>query len=217
MYGVTMEGNSVCAHVHGFAPYLYVQAPSNFEKSHLSEFKKALDLVLMKDIKNNRDNIQEAVLSVEIVQKQSIHFYSGEDKSSFIKITVVLPRLLAAVKRLLDREIIMQNMNFQDCRCYESNIDFDVRFMVDTKVVGCSWITLPAGTWRLREKGKRPEPESRCQLEVDVAFDKFVAHEPEGEWTKVAPLRILSILSAPAQRRVFPWRIAIPSLKLLTW
>src|SRR5690349_3491889 len=172
MYGVTMDGNSVCAHVHGFTPYLYVQSPSNFEKKHLSEFKKALDQVVLKDIKNNKDNIQEAVLSVEIIQKQSIHFYSGKDKVNFIKISVVLPRLLAAVKRLLDREIIMQDMNFQDCRCYESNIDFDIRFMVDTKVVGCGWITLPPGTWRMREKGKKPEPESRCQLEVDVAYDK---------------------------------------------
>lgn len=186
-----MNGNSVCAHVHGFAPFLYVQAPTNFEKCHLSEFKSALDQIVMKDMKNNRESIQEAVLRVELIKKQSIHFYVGDDLVNFIKITVVLPRLIAAVKRLLDREIIMPSMNFQDCRCFESNIDFDIRFMVETKVVGCSWITLPSGTWRLREKDKKPEPESRCQLEVDVAYDKFIAHEPEGEWAKVAPFRIL--------------------------
>lgn len=191
MYGVTMEGNSVCAHVHGFAPFLYVQAPENFEKRHLSEFKSSLDQAVMKDMKSNRENIQEAILRVEMVQKQSIHFYVGEDNINFIKITVVLQRIIAAVKRLLDREIIMQSMNFQDCRCFESNIDFDIRFMVETKVVGCSWVELRPGDWRLRERGKKPEPESRCQLEVDIAYDKFIAHEPEGEWAKVAPLRIL--------------------------
>lgn len=200
-----MDGNSVCAHVHGFAPFLYVQAPANFEKKDLSGFQKALDQVVMKDLKSNRENIQEAVLSVEVVQKQSIHFYDGDVKSNFIKITVVLPRLIAAVKRLLEREIILPDMNFQDCRCFESNIDFDIRFMVETKVVGCSWITLPPNTWRLREKGKRPEPESRCQLEVDVAFDKFIAHEPEGEWAKVAPLRILSFdIECAGRKGIFP-------------
>lgn len=200
-----MDGNSVCAHVHGFAPFLYVQAPANFDKSHLHDFHKALDAIVMKDMKNNRDNIQEAVLRVEMIKKQSIHFYVGEDLVNFIKITVVLPRLIAAVKRLLEREIVMSSMNFQDCRCFESNIDFDIRFMVETKVVGCSWIELPKGSWRLREKGKRPEPESRCQLEVDVAFDKFIAHEPEGEWAKVAPLRILSFdIECAGRKGVFP-------------
>lgn len=28
MFGVTDNGNSVCCHVHGFAPYFYVPAPS---------------------------------------------------------------------------------------------------------------------------------------------------------------------------------------------
>lgn len=28
MFGVTDSGNSVCCHVHGFAPYFYVPAPS---------------------------------------------------------------------------------------------------------------------------------------------------------------------------------------------
>lgn len=205
MYGVTMEGNSVCAHVHGFAPFLYVQAPANFDKSQLGEFKKSLDQIVMKDLKNNRDNVQEAVLRVEMVRKQSIHFYSGEDKVDFIKITVVLPRVIAAVKRLLEREIVLPSVNFQDCRCFESNIDFDIRFMVETKVVGCNWIELPPGTWSKREKGKRPEPESRCQLEVDIAYDKFISHEPEGDWAKVAPMRILSFdIECAGRKGVFP-------------
>lgn len=29
-------------------------------------------------------------------------------------------------------------------------------------------------------------------MEVDVAWDAFVAHAPEKEWSKVAPFRILS-------------------------
>lgn len=28
MFGVTDSGNSVCCHIHGFAPYFYVPAPS---------------------------------------------------------------------------------------------------------------------------------------------------------------------------------------------
>ena len=113
MYGVTMEGNSVCCHVHGFAPYMYVTAPKTFERTHLMDFKSALDKSVMKDMRSNKENVQEAILSVEIVEKQSIYCYSGKDLVRFVKITVVLPKMLAAVKRLLDKEVIMPAHAFQ--------------------------------------------------------------------------------------------------------
>ena len=67
--------------------------------------------------------------------------------------------------------------------------------MIDTDVVGCNWITLPAGSWRLRGRAAGapgPAPVSLAQLETDVAWNRFVSHPPEGEWQKVAPIRILS-------------------------
>jgi DNA polymerase delta subunit 1 len=205
MFGVTMEGNSICCHVHGFAPYMYVTAPPNFGKENLHDFKVALDRCVMKDMRSNKEGVQEAILCCDIVEKQSLYRYAGEDKVKFIKITVALPRILAAVKRLLEKEIVMPSFDFQDSRAFESNIDFDIRFMVDTKVVGCCWIQLPAGKWRKREKGKKPDLVSRCQLEVDIAFDQFVAHEPEGEWSKVAPLRILSFdIECAGRKGIFP-------------
>lgn len=205
MYGVTMDGNSVCCHVHGFAPYLYIGAPRGFSHEHLLPFKKALNESVLKDMRSNRENVQEAILDVVIVEKQSILGYHGEDKFPFIKITVTLPRLLAAVKRILEKQVVYSEMDFQDCRCYESNIDFDIRFMVDTNVVGCSWIEIPAGAWRKRVKNNGPAPESRCQIEIDCGFNAFIAHEPEGEWSKVAPMRILSFdIECAGRKGIFP-------------
>ncbi len=39
MFGVTMEGNSILAYIHGFAPYLYVPAPANFKAEHCGTFR----------------------------------------------------------------------------------------------------------------------------------------------------------------------------------
>lgn len=65
--------------------------------------------------------------------------------------------------------------------------------MAETSVVGCSWIELPATKWKLRGQfGHKMELTTRCQLEVDIAWDEFIAHAPEGEWSKIAPFRILS-------------------------
>ncbi len=40
-------------------------------------------------------------------------------------------------------------------RSYEANIDFEIRFIADTKVLGCTWIELPTGTYKLRNKSGR--------------------------------------------------------------
>ena len=82
---------------------------------------------------------------------------------------------------------------------YEANIDFEVRFIVDTGVVGCSWIELPAGKYRYRNQSQtcgtgtiiggggasemKPHPPvTMCQIEVDVSYEDFISHLPEGEW-----------------------------------
>ncbi|XP_064545530.1 DNA polymerase delta catalytic subunit [Drosophila montana] len=205
MFGVTMEGNSVCCHVHGYCPYFYITAPRDFEQRHCSEMHEALDKKVIADMRSNKDNVQEAVLAVELVQRLNIHGYQGDDKQTYIKITVALPRFVAAASRLLKKEVIMGNFDFQDCRAFENNIDFDIRFMVDTHVVGCNWIELPSGVWRLRGRNSKPATESRCQIEVDVAYDQFISHEPEGEWSKVAPLRILSFdIECAGRKGIFP-------------
>lgn len=205
MYGVTMEGNSVCCHVHGFVPYLYVSAPLGFTNSDCQPFKTALNKTVLGDMRSNPENIQEAVLEVSIVEKKNLYSYAGDENMQFIRISVVLPKMIAATKRLLEREVIYEKFDFQDCRTFETNIDFDIRFMVDTNVVGCSWIELPKGKWRLRTRNTTPSIESRCQLEVDVAWDEFIAHEPEGEWAKVAPFRILSFdIECAGRKGIFP-------------
>lgn len=60
-------------------------------------------------------------------------------------------------------------------------------------MVGCNWIELPPGEWKMRSKSSRSLPFiSRCQIEVDISCEKLISHQPEGEWAKVAPFRILS-------------------------
>ncbi|XP_059608331.1 DNA polymerase delta catalytic subunit [Phlebotomus argentipes] len=205
LYGVTMDGNSVCCHAHGFTPYLYVAAPKDFTVHHCQRFRANLDRAVLTDMRSNKEKVQEAVLQVTMIQAQTILGYHGEDLQPFIKVSLALPRLLASVKRILSQEIIMQEFDFQDCRVFESNIDFDIRFMVDTQIVGCNWIEIPAGKWRPRSRDAAPRTESRCQIEVDVSWCDFISWAPEGEWSKVAPLRILSFdIECAGRKGIFP-------------
>ena len=39
MYGITENGNSVMAHIHGFAPYFFVPAQQGFKREHCEQFR----------------------------------------------------------------------------------------------------------------------------------------------------------------------------------
>ena len=81
-----------------------------------------------------------------------------------------------------------------------------------------NWIEVPAGQYTILEgKNKR----SRCQIELAVRFvsdltqgrnthrihrwDKFISHAPDGQWSKTAPLRILSFdIECAGRKGIFP-------------
>jgi DNA polymerase delta subunit 1 len=83
-----------------------------------------------------------------------------------------------------------------------------------------NWIEIPPGKYTLL-KGK--DKKSRCQIELFVKYaiqldgfrvlailttarcDQFISHVPEGEWAKIAPLRILSFdIECAGRKGVFP-------------
>ncbi|CAI8054471.1 DNA polymerase delta catalytic subunit [Geodia barretti] len=222
MFGVTSDGNSVCSHIHGFLPYFFVPAPRDFSTQHCATFRSALNTAVMGDLRSSRDNIREAVLAVEMCRKSSIYGFYFNEMSDFLRVTVSLPKLVAPARRLVSC-ISVPPFGQIDYQVYEANIDFEVRFMVDTGVVGCSWIELPAGKYRFRNQSQtcgtgtliggggasemKPHPPvTRCQIEVDVSYEDFISHLQEGEWQAIAPVRILSfdIECAAKKKGAFP-------------
>ena len=201
MFGVTKDGNSICCHVHGFHPYFYVPAPDKFSKDNLRDFRIGLNNAVIADMKNNRDNVVEAVLDVQLMTKSTIYGFQGNKKIPYIKITMAVPKLIAPAKRLLEKgEVNVKNVCNATYRAFEANIDFEIRFMADTHVVGCNWIELPKGKYSVRQDLK-----TRCQVELDVAWDDFISHAPEGDWSDVAPFRILSFdIECAGRKGIFP-------------
>ncbi|XP_003737481.1 DNA polymerase delta catalytic subunit [Galendromus occidentalis] len=202
VFGSTEEGHSVLCHVHGFLPYFYVQAPPGFNKGSLEEFRKNLNQAVLGDMKGNK-NVAEAVLNCELVDKQNIYGYTDRGLEPFIKITVALPRLIAPSKRLLEgASVSIRSHPSFNYRPFEANIDFEIRFMVDTQTVGCSWITLSPGKYTLRPEGEKT---SLCQYEADINWKDFISHPAEGEYAKVAPFRVLSFdIECAGRKGIFP-------------
>lgn len=63
-----------------------------------------------------------------------------------------------------------------------------------------SWITLPVGKYQfVRSKI------SSCQLEVSINYKDLQAHTAEGDWLKMAPLRVLSFdIECAGRKGIFP-------------
>ncbi|VEL27494.1 unnamed protein product [Protopolystoma xenopodis] len=216
VFGVTNKGYSVCLHIHGFAPYFYVPAPSGFVESHISLFREALNQSLKREVKQkDLVALQHMVLAVRLEMKESIYGFHDNRKLPFIRITLALPRLIAPAKRILENGFAFSNYSMQSYSIFESNIDFEVRFMVDIGMMGCCWVEVPKGQYLLRlddpsssrcenqtptdslaYAGPKisPQPkQTRCQIELDIAWDSLQAHPSEkAEWSHIAPIRVLS-------------------------
>ncbi|VUZ57732.1 unnamed protein product [Hymenolepis diminuta] len=229
VYGVTESGNSVVAHVHGFMPYFYVAAPQLFTNDHLAEFRKQLNLILHRELKGNQaEGIQDLVLKVDLVEKESIFGFRGSLKSKFIQIVVAMPRFIATAKRVLENGFSFGNFSSWCYAPFEANIDFETRFMVDINMTGCCWIELPPGKYLMRQRSQFTSPsksspkksrlvqipdkflspatgQTRCQLELDIAWNDVVIYSTEGEWSKIAPIRILSFdIECASRKGIFP-------------
>ncbi|XP_042775245.1 DNA polymerase delta catalytic subunit isoform X1 [Panthera uncia] len=200
-FGVTDEGVSVCCHIHGFAPYFYTPAPPGFGREHLGDLQRELNAAISRDQRGGKELAGPAVLSVELCSRESMFGYHGHGPSPFLRITLALPRLLAPARRLLEQGIRVPGLGTPSFAPYETNVDFEIRFMVDTDIVGCNWLELPAGKYLLRLEGKA----THCQLEADVQWSDVVSHPPEGEWQRIAPLRVLSFdIECAGRKGIFP-------------
>ncbi|RHZ51263.1 hypothetical protein Glove_481g91 [Diversispora epigaea] len=74
--------------------------------------------------------------------------------------------------------------------------------MIDCKVTGANWIEIPPKKYRIIPLNER---DSHCQIELVTCFDQIISHTPDGEWSKIAPLRILSFdIECAGRKGIFP-------------
>lgn len=221
MTGITMKGNSVCAHVFGFYPYIYIPAPSDsFTPTNCSDFMRVLDSALQSDGRSSRESLNKYVLAVDPVQRCSMYGFRYNKLYPFLKITLALPKLVAAARRILENGITVPGFNYQSCSAYESNVEYEIRYMIDQNIVGCNWIECPNGKYILHKPAqsrsvsssgftifgsRSANAVSKCQIELSISYEDIISHEPEGEWQKIAPFRILSFdIECAGRKGVFP-------------
>lgn len=188
MYGVTTAGNSLVVHIHGFTPYFWASPPAGMKETDLPAFKMALEATLAGQ--RSKARVSEAILSVQLIpNKQSLLGYHHGRTQPMLQIYTASPGIVPAAKGNLEKGFSFAGGPARAYQCYEANVPFVLRFMIDQGIVGCNWCVCPAGAYAVRPPSKRM---THAQLEVDIVYDSLVSHAPDGEWQRVAPLRILS-------------------------
>ncbi|KAF5127185.1 DNA polymerase delta catalytic subunit [Metarhizium anisopliae] len=197
LFGVTQEGYSVMLHVTDYKHYLYVPAPVMFQPQDINNYKAFLESQIAQH--------RPAIHSVAIVYRESIYRFQGNKQSPYLKITVTDPKFINKVRSTIEGGNAnwkgMWNSAADGIRTFD-NIQYVLRFMVDCKIQGMSWVEVPAATYKLIPQNTR---QSNCQIEAEVPYLDLIAHKPEGEWAKMAPLRILSFdIECAGRKGIFP-------------
>ena len=135
------DGHSVLLHVTGFNHYFYVAAPIGFQPSDCNAYKVFLESESQKAF-----NQHSAVIhSVQMTMRENILRYQGNQKSPYLKITVNDPKMMARVRTLVQKN---NSTNWKGLWPNQEggiltfdNIAYELRFMIDTKVIEQSPIT----------------------------------------------------------------------------
>ncbi|XXG87122.1 hypothetical protein AAC387_Pa11g1887 [Persea americana] len=198
IFGVTTEGHSVCCHVHGFEPYFYISCPQGMGPDDISRFHQTLEGKMREANRNSK--VPKFVVRIQMMQRRSIMHYQKQKSQTFLKIVVALPTMVASCRGILERGIQIDGLGCKSSITYESNVLFALRFMIDCNIVGGNWIEVPVGKYK-----KTAKTISYSQLEFDCLYSELISHPPEGEFSKMAPFRILSFdIECAGRKGLFP-------------
>ncbi|EXF75235.1 DNA polymerase family B [Colletotrichum fioriniae PJ7] len=197
LFGVTEQGHSVMLHVTDFKHYLYVAAPVAFRPEDCNAFKAYLESQVAQH--------QPCIHSVAFLMRENIYGFQGNVKSPYLKVTVMDPKFIARVRTTIESG----NANWKGLWkgmdggiMTFDNIQYVLRFMVDCKIFGMSWVEAPASKYQVLHQSQR---QSNCQIEAEINYLDLIAHKPVGEWSKMAPLRIMSFdIECAGRKGIFP-------------
>ncbi|KXX78761.1 DNA polymerase delta catalytic subunit [Madurella mycetomatis] len=195
LFGVTDNGNSVLLHVKDFKHYLYVEAPVSFTADDCPKFRAYLETQLAMH--------QTVIDSVTMTMRENIFGFQGNIQSPYLKVTVTDPKFINKVRTAIEKGDANWKGMWKSAdgtvKTYD-NIQYLLRFMVDCSIAGMAWVEAPAGRYRIVT-----DKQSNCQIEAEMSYRDLIAHKPVGEWSKMAPLRILSFdIECAGRKGIFP-------------
>ena len=148
---------------------------------------------------------QPAIHSVQMVLRENLYGFQGNQQSPYLKISVTDPKFINRLRT----KIKEGSANYKgmwkgavDGIATFDSIQYILRFMIDRGLSGMSWIEVEPQKYHIMSPRDR---QSNCQIEAYCHYRDLVAHGHEGEWAKMAPMRVLSFdIECAGRKGVFP-------------
>jgi len=106
--------------------YLYVVAPVAFTKQDCEPFKMWLDAEIGQH--------QPTIHSVQMVLREDLYYFQGNQQSPYLKITVMDPRQISTVRTAFEEGRANWKQMWNSPYTTFDSIQYVLRFMIDCKV-----------------------------------------------------------------------------------
>lgn len=176
MFGVTEQGNSICANIVDFEPYFYISCKTK-ETFTISEVDYIQNYIVNKLPKNFKENI-----SLTTIKKKSIWGFTNNAYKQYIKLSFNNLVCMYMVRKMLQSKMKMfgNTLKFQ---FHESNIEPFLRFIHTQNIQPGGWVTFDEYTTNID-----CELETKCQINIQTSFTDVKPYV----CNKVAPVYIMS-------------------------
>lgn len=182
VWGCTASGNSVLMETKTFEPYFYAKLDSDM---NVNDLRAKLEEYLHQ-ITSKRNAVDTYITRIERVQKRSMcGWHRHRPLETMYKFYMTQPGHVSAARDALENsnDYVTGGVHV---KTFEANVPYELRYMVDQGIVGCGWIRLRAGTYKISGN-----PTHGAQYVVSVAnlddIHNISVDEPGGG--DLAPMR----------------------------
>jgi len=150
LFGATLAGQRVCAHVHGIFPYLYVGYTGSLDPeavlTYIDKLGRQLNSALAASQKLSPDEARKycGIVAINLVKGTPFYGYHA-GWSYFLKISFVNPRHSSRIIAMLESERIMGT----SFTIFEGHIRYQLQFMLDYNLLGCGFVDFEDVLFRL--------------------------------------------------------------------
>ena len=198
-YAIADKKYSVCLHITGFQPYLYIKVPDRWNQRFVFRFQNTLEFKL--------DKLKSSIVSCRLVKRKELYGFHNDKKFNFLEIKCHNLGSFYEIRRILqgkkpfwarsdtddpnektkDRffNIAGTRYDFSN-HLYETNISPLLRFFHDKEINPAGWVKIPA---RKYEVLIGEDIQTRCQLEVKCDIKDLISLTDKKE---ISPLVVAS-------------------------
>uniref|UniRef100_A0A1I7XHW6 DNA polymerase delta catalytic subunit n=1 Tax=Heterorhabditis bacteriophora TaxID=37862 RepID=A0A1I7XHW6_HETBA len=173
LYGVTRNGNSVCAIITDYFPHFYFQAPENFVPEHLDIAQRSLNNAIANSLRRANSNthlssvVTDNLVHLDIVQGENVYYYRGsERKYPFIKVTGTTNSLNKAKNELKSGAFSFGNGGTQVIWIFKFFRHFKLFFGNSFKILCYLLRTLSLDIECMGRRGVFPEPNEDPVIQI---------------------------------------------------